>query len=206
MLQKVDVSLALVSRVAMKRQLFCLSERGESEVKEVRVSIMALGFLTSLFGFSSANAADLKIGDPAPLFSVKDDKGAAFDLKAREGKWTVLYFYPQAETPGCTKQACAFRDNLKKITSQGAEVYGISTDTVEDQAKFREHHKLNFTLLADPDAKVTEQYGAKMPVLKKSKRWTFIIDPQLKIRSMDQDVDPAMDADKVAKKIAELKK
>jgi thioredoxin-dependent peroxiredoxin len=149
-------------------------------------------------------SGDLKLGDSAPLFSVKTHQNADFDLKSREGKWTVLYFYPKADTPGCTKQACAFRDSIKKIRDLGAEVYGISTDTVEDQAAFHKKHKLNFELLADADAKITELYGAKMPMVKVSKRWTFIIDTQLKIKGMMKDVDPAMDSERVAKEIAQL--
>ncbi|MES2964510.1 MAG: peroxiredoxin [Bdellovibrionota bacterium] len=165
-----------------------------------------LGFLTSVFASVTVQAAAAKVGDTAPSFTAKTHAGEDFSLEARKGKWTVLYFYPKAETPGCTTQACAFRDNLKKITAQDAEVYGISTDTVETQKKFHEHHKLNFTLLADPDAAITEKFGAKMLALKMSKRWTYIIGPDLKIKSIDQDVDPAMDATKVAAKIADLKK
>lgn len=177
----------------------------------MRTTIMICGFLASILATILASSKGLaadapKAGDPAPTFTAKTHDNADFSLESRKGKWTVLYFYPKAETPGCTKQACAFRDNLKKITSQDAEVYGISTDTVADQAKFHEHHKLNFTLLADPDASITEKYGAKMLALKMSKRWTYIIGPDLRIRSIDQDVDPAMDAAKVAAKIEEFKK
>lgn len=150
-------------------------------------------------------AKDVQLNAAAPLFKVKNQTGAEFDLASRKGKWTVLYFYPKAGTPGCTKQACAFRDSIKKIRDLDAEVYGISTDTVEDQAKFHKEHRLNFDLLADADAKVTELYGAKMPVVKVSKRWTFIIDPQLKIKNVLKDVDPAMDPDRVVTEIKKFK-
>ncbi|MES2803539.1 MAG: peroxiredoxin [Bdellovibrionota bacterium] len=150
-------------------------------------------------------AGEIKLNDPAPLFSVKTQTGADFDLKSRKGKWTVLYFYPKAGTPGCTKQACAFRDSIQKIRDLGAEVYGISTDTVEDQAKFHKEHRLNFDLLADADAKITNLYGSKMPVVKVSKRWTFVIDPDLKIRNVMKDVDPVLDSERVASEIAKLK-
>lgn len=159
-----------------------------------------MGFM----GFS--NASELKVGELAPLFSVKTHEGKDFDLASRKGQWTVLYFYPKAETPGCTKQACAFRDNINKIRSEGADVFGISADTVKDQAAFHENHKLNFTLLADADGKIVKLYGAKMPLLNLSKRWTFIVDPELKIRSIDKDVDPAFDSQKVADLIVKLKK
>jgi peroxiredoxin Q/BCP len=146
------------------------------------------------------------VNDPAPTFQAKDHLGKTFDLASRKGHWTVLYFYPKAGTPGCTKQACGFRDGIKKIQALGAEVYGVSTDSVEDQAKFYKDQHLNFTLLADPDGKVVGEYGSKMPVVNMSKRWTFIIDPKLVIRDIEHDVDPVLDATKVANKIAELQK
>ncbi len=126
-------------------------------------------------------------------------------MSERKGHWTVLYFYPKADTPGCTKQACAFRDSIEKIRSEGAEIFGVSTDTVEAQAAFHKKHNLNFTLLADSDSKVTETFGSRMPILKMSKRWTYVIDPELKIRALEKDVDPAKDAERVAKQIQELK-
>lgn len=150
-------------------------------------------------------AAELKTMDKAPIFKTKTHEGKDFDLGSRKSKWTVLYFYPKAETPGCTKQACAFRDNIDRIREQGADVYGISTDTVEAQKAFHAKHSLNFTLLADPEAKIVEQYGTKMTALKMSKRWTFIIDPELRIRHIGRDVDPVLDSEKVAAQIMAFK-
>lgn len=168
-------------------------------------SLMAAFLLFSaLMITETALAKDAQMNDPAPVFKVKNHNGVEFDLASRKGKWTVLYFYPKAGTPGCTKQACAFRDSIKKIRELGAEVYGISTDTIEDQAKFHKEHNLTFDLLADADAKVTELYGAKMPLVKVAKRWTFIIDPQLKIKNVLKDVDPAMDSERVAAEIKKL--
>jgi len=158
-----------------------------------------------VFATNIVFAGEIKLNDPAPLFTAKTQTGTDFDLKTRKGKWTVLYFYPKAGTPGCTKQACAFRDSIQKIRDLGAEVYGISTDTVEDQAKFHKEHQLNFDLLADADAKITNLYGSKMPVVKISKRWTFVIDPELKIRNVMKDVDPVLDSERVASEIAKLK-
>lgn len=174
--------------------------RLESKMKSLCSILSVLCFLNF-----SAHAADLKVGDAAPLFKAKTDQGSEFDLNTRKGQWTVLYFYPKAETPGCTKQACAFRDSIKKIRDQKADVFGISADSVADQAQFREKHHLNFTLLADADLKVIELYGTKMPALSMSKRWTFVLDPELKIRAVDKDVDPVKDAEKVAKIISDLK-
>lgn len=153
----------------------------------------------------SAHADELKAGDPAPPFAVKTHTGETFDLASRKGQWTVLYFYPKADTPGCTKQACAFRDSIKVIRDEGAEVYGVSTDTVESQAAFHKDQHLNFTLLADPEGTVTKAYGAKMPILTMARRWTFIIGPDLTIRQVQRDVDPSQDAKRVAAEIAQLK-
>jgi peroxiredoxin Q/BCP len=162
-------------------------------------------FAVSIMAAGTTHAADLKVGDTAPTFKAKNQSGQVFDMESRKGLWTVLYFYPKAGTPGCTDQACAFRDSINKIRDQGAEVYGISADTVEKQKAFHTEHKLAFDLLADPDDQVIELYGSKMPILSMSKRWTFIVSPEMKIASIDKDVDPLLDAKKVADKLVELK-
>lgn len=156
--------------------------------------------LSTVFFTTSRSLAngELKVNNSAPLFKAKLHTGADFSLENQRGKWTVLYFFPKSETPGCTKQACAFRDNIKKITNLGAEVYGVSTDSIADQAAFHKHHALNFSLISDESGKITADYGAKMPVVKMAKRWTFILDDQLKIRKIDKEVDPITDAIKVA--------
>lgn len=165
-------------------------------------------FATLLFvfvGSLAAHAAELKTGDTAPQFKAKTQLGSDFDLSTRRGKWTVLYFYPKADTPGCTKQACTFRDNIKQITDLGADVFGISVNTVEEQKAFYDKHKLNFTLLAD-DGSITKLYGAKMPVMAMAKRWTFLIDPDLKIRALEKNVDPIKDAGRMAELIQQFQK
>src|SRR6185437_3469867 len=94
------------------------------------------GFL--FFGVSGWSD-ELKVNDLAPTFATQTHEGKPFALQSRKGQWTVLYFYPKAETPGCTRQACAFRDSIAKIRSQGADVFGISADSVKAQADF--HNK-----------------------------------------------------------------
>lgn len=152
--------------------------------------------------FSLAHAS-LKTGDAAPVFTAPTHTGEEFSLDSRRGKWTVLYFYPKADTPGCTKQACTFRDNIEQITDLGAGVYGVSVNTPAEQKAFAEKHKLNFTLIAD-DGKITKLYGAKMPVVNVAKRWTFLIDPELKIRALEKDVDPIKDAGRMAELIKQF--
>lgn len=162
-------------------------------------------FLSWLPIASSVHAENLSVGQPAPDFKLHAHDGSEFSLASRQGQgWTVLYFYPKAGTPGCTKQACAFRDAIELIRRQNAEVYGISTDTVTDLQAFHLKYRLTFTLLSDPDAKVSEAYGVKMPILNMAKRWTFIIDPNLSVRRVDDDVDPALDAQRVAERLQQL--
>jgi thioredoxin-dependent peroxiredoxin len=166
--------------------------------RKIVMMAMLLGF------WGSGLASDLKPGDSAPGLKHKTDEGVNFDLQSRKGQWTVLYFYPKADTPGCTKQACAFRDNIAEIRKLGADIYGVSADGVEALKKFKKNHNLNFTLLADPELNTIKAYGAKMPVVNMSKRWTFIIGPDLRIRSIEKDVDPVLDAKKVAQQIKDL--
>lgn len=163
--------------------------------------------LGALLQTVSVSALALDAGEKAPLFTAKNQDGVEFSLKQNEHKnWTVLYFYPKAETPGCTKQACAFRDAIKVIEKENAKIYGISTDSVEALKKFKIHHKLNFDLLSDADGKISKAYETKMPIVTYSKRHTFIIDPDLVIRHIDRNVDPAMDAKKVSEILVKLQK
>jgi peroxiredoxin Q/BCP len=171
----------------------------------MRIPFRAAAACALVIVAAPAHAGELQAGDPAPLFTARTQDDAEFTLASRRGQWTVLYFYPRSGTSGCTKQACAFRDNIKAIRDEGAEVYGISTDTVAAQAAFHREQHLTFPLLADPDGKVTEAYGAKMPLVSMAKRWTFIIDPTLTIRQVQHDVDPSQDAQRVAAEIARLK-
>jgi len=146
------------------------------------------------------------LGKSAPTFTAKNQEGVDFDLKSRMGQgYTVLFFYPKAGTPGCTKQACAFRDSVKVIRDKGAMVYGISADDVAAQKKFHHEHKMTFDLLSDADATIIKSYQVKMPMLSMAKRQTFILDDKLIVRKHFEDVDPAMDAKNVAKAIDELK-
>ena len=136
---------------------------------------------------SQAAGAELKVGQKAPDFTVMNDKGEKVKLSDYKGKKIVLYFYPKDDTPGCTKEACAFRDGISKIKAKGAVVLGVSPDSVESHKKFRDKFELNFPLLADTDKKVVETYGTwkeKSMYGRKYmgvERTTFIIDEQGKI-------------------------
>jgi peroxiredoxin Q/BCP len=102
----------------------------------------------------------LETGQKAPAFTLKDHAGKPHKLSDFAGKRVIVYFYPAALTPGCTKQACDFRDNIKSLKSAGYTVIGISPDSPEKLAEFVDAEELNFLLLSDPDHKVMEKYGA----------------------------------------------
>lgn len=130
----------------------------------------------------------LEPGAKAPAFTLIDDKGEKVKLSDFAGKTVVLYAYPAAMTPGCTTQACDFRDSLSALQAAGIEVIGISPDSPEKLAKFREKDGLNFTLVSDPDKKVLTKYGAFGEKKMYGKtvtgviRSTFVIDPKGKIQ------------------------
>ena len=126
-------------------------------------------------------------GAAAPSFTLTADDGSKVSLARLKGSPVVLYFYPRDDTPGCTQEACAFRDRQAEIVKLGAKVFGVSPDTVESHVKFRDKFQLNFRLLADPDHAVAEKYGAwreKNMYGKKSmgiQRSTYLIGPDGKV-------------------------
>jgi peroxiredoxin Q/BCP len=155
---------------------------------------------------SKPATSDLKVGQKAPDFTVMDDKGQKVKLADLKGKKVVLYFYPKDDTPGCTKEACAFRDGIDKIKKRGAVVLGVSADSVDSHKKFKSKFDLNFPLLADSDKKMIEAYGVwkeKSMYGKKYmgiERTTFVIDENGKIAhifpkvKVDQHYDEVLEA------------
>ena len=142
-------------------------------------------------------------GKPAPDFELTSDSGDAVKLSELRGKPVVLYFYPKDDTPGCTAQACAIRDNYDEFAERGAVVLGVSPDTETSHVKFKEKYGLPFTLLADPDHHVAEQYGVWGEKKFAGKtymgisRWTFVIDEDGNVKKVLPDVKPANHADDV---------
>ena len=128
--------------------------------------------------------ARLEPGTPAPLFTLPDQDGVAHALADLRGQKVIIYFYPQAETPGCTKQACDFRDNLASLQAAGYRVIGISKDKPAKLERFAEHHDLPFPLLSDPELAVHRAYGAYGPKKLYGKliegviRSTFVLDEE----------------------------
>lgn len=133
-------------------------------------------------------------GQEAPDFTLLSDNGELFRLRDLRGRPVVLYFYPKDDTPGCTREACAFRDRKSEMEQLGAVVLGVSPDDVESHKKFREKYRLNFPLLSDTDHKVAEMYGAwteKVRFGKRSmgiQRSTFLIDANGIVRKVWKNV------------------
>ena len=132
-----------------------------------------------------------KVGQDAPDFSLPDQDGKQHSLADYRGKWLVLYFYPKNDTPGCTQEACSFRDDLHQLTALGAVVVGVSVDDSNSHAEFAKKYKLPFPLLSDKNASVSARYGAllNLGLFKVSKRYTFLINPQGKLSKVYTKVD-----------------
>ena len=128
---------------------------------------------------------DPKVGAPAPDFTLKDGNGDEWRLSANRGKVVVLLFYPGDETPICTRQMCSVRDRWEDYSTTGAEVVGISTDSVESHQKFAEHHELPLRLLSDSAAEVANLYGARSLIPGKVARSVFVIDANGVMRYRD---------------------
>jgi len=127
-------------------------------------------------------ATSLKVGDPAPDFTLQDQDGQPVSLsKALLGGPVILAFYPKAFTPGCNKQNSNFRDKYAEVEKAGAQVFGVSTDSVETQRKFKAEFKLPYSLLSDPDGKVAKQYAGTMPIVGVANRANFVIGQDGKI-------------------------
>jgi thioredoxin-dependent peroxiredoxin len=154
----------------------------------------------------------IEINDKAPEFTSLDQNGEKISLKDYKGKWVVLYFYPRADTPGCTIEACGFRDSFRKIEKTGAVVLGVSPDQPKAQKKFEEKYDLPFTLLADADKTICNAYGVIQEKNMYGKkvmgvaRTTFIIGPDGKIRHIFRKVKPEGHADEVLEYLKEAQK
>lgn len=127
--------------------------------------------------------AMLKAGTMAPSVESVDQDGNPFRLADLRGQWVVLYFYPADETYGCTREACAFRDNLSELSKEGAVVVGVSVQDEHSHLRFAQHHGLTFKLVADSGKRVTRAYDV-LGILGVAKRVTYLIDPEGKIRDV----------------------
>jgi peroxiredoxin Q/BCP len=146
-------------------------------------------------------------GQAAPDFRLQDQQGQWHKLSDYKGKWVALYFYPKDDTPGCTTQACSFRDNIFAFNKEGAVILGVSVDDVESHKEFAEKHGLPFTLLADSGKTVAKQYGVlrNFGVIEVARRDTFLIDPEGRVARHYESVDPEENSKIVLQDIKDLK-
>ncbi len=165
--------------------------------KVIILSAIFVSF-TLVFIACGGNAENLNENDPAPDFSLQDAYGNSYTLSEFRGSPIILYFYPKANTSGCTKQACGIRDNREKFSSEGIHVFGISVDSKESLQDFINDHQLNFPLLSDEQKEVSTAYGV-LNNLGFASRVTFIIDKDGTIAKIIRDVDIENHADDVFK-------
>jgi peroxiredoxin Q/BCP len=141
-------------------------------------------------------SGDLAIGAAAPTFKARAHDGTEIDLAALKGKPVVLYFYPKDETPGCTKEACAFRDAWNELSKTGVVLVGISTDSIESHQKFAEHHKLPFHLISDENGTIAKAYGVPN-MAGFLQRQSFVIGPDGKVKRIYRSVDVTKHASEI---------
>lgn len=169
----------------------------------VGLGLLVIGFPDSIV---QAEEKEMAVGDFAPDFSLADQDGVTQTLSSYRPHWVVLYFYPKDDTPGCTTEACKFRDDYVAATKLGAEILGVSIDSPESHAKFTKKFGLPFPLLADTDGKVARQYGAfwSFGPIRFARRHTFLIDPQGKIARIYRQVSPEIHSRQVIEDLTAL--
>ena len=157
-------------------------------------NFFAITILMMLIASGSSLQADQtpEIGKEAPGFNLQDQNGEWHDLQDYRGTWLAIYFYPKDDTPGCTTEACNFRDNIYAFKAIGASVVGISVDDVESHSEFSIKYKLPFTILADEDGATARAYGVlrDWKLIKIASRQSFLVDPNGVIVEHYEDVDP----------------
>ncbi len=153
---------------------------------------LRLAVIAFLLAGSPAEASEVETGMPVPDFELMDQNGMLHSLEDYRDRWVVLYFYPKNGTPGCTTEACEFRDNVFAFRELNAQILGVSLDDVESHKEFAEQHSLPFPLLADTNGNVAESYGVKTRMfgLLVAKRQTFVIGPDGKLVKHYADVKP----------------
>ena len=159
-----------------------------------------------LLPFSFASLAQIKVGSKAPNFNLSDQNSIQHQLSDYEGSWVILYFYPKDDTPGCTTQACDFRDAVKRIIASKSNVFGVSLDSVESHKRFADKNNLPFSLLSDESGEVSEAYDSlnNFMSIKSAKRNTFIIDPDGKVAKIYLSVKPSTHSQMVLNDLNQL--
>jgi len=168
----------------------------------------SLSTIAALFALCLAAVASehIAVGQPAPEFELSDQNGQLHSLEDYRDQWVVLYFYPKDQTPGCTTEACEFRDSIFAFEDINAQILGVSLDDAESHKKFAEKHSLPFPLLADIEGKASEAYNVKTRMfgMTIAKRQTFLIDPDGKLAKHYEKVEPSEHAQQVLADLKEL--
>ena len=175
----------------------------------MRLSVIKqLFLLVFLLITSSSVLANLEVGDKAPNFILNDQNNEAHQLSDYEGRWVILYFYPKDDTPGCTTQACDFRDAVKRIIASRSVVFGLSLDSVESHKRFSDKNNLPFSLLSDEEGVAAKSYDSLNNFMgyKSAKRNTFIINPQGFLSKIYLSVDPKTHSQMVLSDLSLLQK
>ena len=163
--------------------------------RNITLTLIPVAVVAIILGFTSIGIANdqLVIGAAAPEFELSDQNGQLHSLEDYREQWVVLYFYPKDETPGCTTEACEFRDNIFAYKDLNTQILGVSLDDVESHKAFAENHRLPFPLLADVEGDVATAYGVKtrMMGMTVAKRQTFIIGPDGTIAKHYEKVSPS---------------
>ena len=169
------------------------------------IVILAITCLVVWSVFS--NRVSLEPGQLAPDFKLTDQNGNLFSLADFRGKWLALYFYPKDDTPGCTRQACAFRDDFDELKALGAEVVGISVDTINSHIDFAQKFGLQFPLLADTKAETASHYRSllNLGIVKFARRNSFLIDPLGKIAKVYLSANAAHNSCEIVSDLKRLK-
>ena len=163
-------------------------------------------FVVIFLPISFASLAQIKVVSKAPDFILRDQNSIQHQLSDYEGSWVILYFYPKDDTPGCTTQACDFRDAVKRIIASKSNVFGVSLDSVESHKRFADKNNLPFSLLSDESGEVSEAYDSlnNFMSFKSAKRNTFIIDPDGKVAKIYLSVKPSTHSQMVLNDLNQL--
>lgn len=173
------------------------------------VAVLGLGLVGALFACGSTQRPDggeglIETGQPAPRLSAVDHNGVPRPVGGAQPQWLLVYFYPKDGTPGCTAEACAFRDAWALYDEAGVMIYGVSTDDAASHKEFAQEHELPFPLIADPDRTWATAFGVGS-MLGMSERVSFLIDPKGVVVAQYPDVDPGVHASQVLDDVKRLR-
>ncbi len=169
----------------------------------IAVVILLLGGLLLIWCANTGSM--LAVGAPAPAFSLPNQNGEVISSSALQGHWYVIYFYLKDDTPGCTKEACSFRDRLHELQAMDVRILGVSFDSVASHWAFAEKYHLSFDLLADPEGRVIRAYGATSPVPGFARRVSYLVDDAGVIRKAYPDVTPSAHAGEIIEDVRALR-